>query len=231
VVYGVTVVVPVKKTVVLVVLQRLLVVVAGALVEVTAGLLVVVLATTCTVVLVVSSSSPPRPKRQEGSSTGVRSTMINTTAAKQPPAAPSNLRLCSSAPRSAVRKKALSKKKRTMLTELFTNPGYQNPASADTGAPAYHQEPPAMETGLPPWPVGHGDLTTSHARVSPDLGPARPRSDMSSLITGQVGSDEEERNRDIAVMDIFRCSGGKLVEHWDVEQAVPTEMRHRNGMF
>jgi len=41
----------------------------------------------------------------------------------------------------------------------------------------------------------------------------------------------EPLNRDIAVMDIFRCSGGRLVEHWDVEQPVPQEMRHRNGMF
>ncbi|HTP38458.1 MAG TPA: nuclear transport factor 2 family protein [Steroidobacteraceae bacterium] len=38
-------------------------------------------------------------------------------------------------------------------------------------------------------------------------------------------------NNDIAVMDIFRCKDGMLLEHWDVEQDVPTEMAHANGMF
>jgi predicted SnoaL-like aldol condensation-catalyzing enzyme len=38
-------------------------------------------------------------------------------------------------------------------------------------------------------------------------------------------------NQDIAVMDIFRMADGRLVEHWDVEQAVPLDMAHSNGMF
>jgi predicted SnoaL-like aldol condensation-catalyzing enzyme len=36
---------------------------------------------------------------------------------------------------------------------------------------------------------------------------------------------------DLSVMDIFRVEGGKLAEHWDVEQPVPAEMGHANGMF
>jgi predicted SnoaL-like aldol condensation-catalyzing enzyme len=36
---------------------------------------------------------------------------------------------------------------------------------------------------------------------------------------------------DIAVMDIFRIEDGRLAEHWDVDQPVPTEMMHSNGMF
>jgi hypothetical protein len=71
----------------------------------------------------VSSSSSPSPKYQEGSSTGVRKTMMQTTAAKQPAATPRSLRLCSIAPSRMARKKPLSKKKRTMLTELFTTSG------------------------------------------------------------------------------------------------------------
>lgn len=38
---------------------------------------------------------------------------------------------------------------------------------------------------------------------------------------------------DIAVMDIFRCKDGKLIEHWDVDTQVPPPERfvHSNGMF
>jgi predicted SnoaL-like aldol condensation-catalyzing enzyme len=41
----------------------------------------------------------------------------------------------------------------------------------------------------------------------------------------------EPFDRDIAVMDIFRVEDGKLAEHWDVDQLVPLEMKHANGMF
>ena len=37
---------------------------------------------------------------------------------------------------------------------------------------------------------------------------------------------------DYAGIDIFRCDDeGRVVEHWDVLQAVPTEMAHDNWMF
>jgi predicted SnoaL-like aldol condensation-catalyzing enzyme len=41
----------------------------------------------------------------------------------------------------------------------------------------------------------------------------------------------EPFDRDIAVMDIFRVEDGLLAEHWDVDQPVPLEMKHPNGMF
>ena len=36
-----------------------------------------------------------------------------------------------------------------------------------------------------------------------------------------------------AVVDIFRCKNGKLMEHWDVDKVVPPpeEFAHSNGMF
>lgn len=35
-----------------------------------------------------------------------------------------------------------------------------------------------------------------------------------------------------AFYDLFRIEGGKMVEHWDVIQAVPTEnLANGNGMF
>ena len=39
------------------------------------------------------------------------------------------------------------------------------------------------------------------------------------------------KEADRAVMDIFRCKNGKLLEHWDVDEPVPTKFSHTNGMF
>ena len=35
----------------------------------------------------------------------------------------------------------------------------------------------------------------------------------------------------LAVVDIFRCDGGRFVEHWDVLQPVPTQARNPRAMF
>ena len=41
-----------------------------------------------------------------------------------------------------------------------------------------------------------------------------------------------DTNKDWAGIDIFRFTeDGKIVEHWDVLQVVPSETRHNNGMF
>jgi hypothetical protein len=75
---------------------------------------------------------PLEPKLNEGSLTGVRNTITHATATQHAAAMPSSLRLCSSAPRRALKKKPLSKKNRTTLMELFTRPAYQNEAWVDT---------------------------------------------------------------------------------------------------
>ena len=76
---------------------------------------------------------PSRSVCHDGSCTGDRKTMMQTTAARQTPATPSSLPLCSMAPRRTVRKKPLNRKNSAMLTELFTSPAYQKPPRADSG--------------------------------------------------------------------------------------------------
>lgn len=42
---------------------------------------------------------------------------------------------------------------------------------------------------------------------------------------GQIGGAPH------AFFDLFRVEAGRIVEHWDVVQPVPSEMAHDNGMF
>lgn len=56
--------------------------------------------------------------------------------------------------------------------------------------------------------IAEGDLVVVHSHLKPnptDLG--------------------------LAVVDIFRVEDGKLVEHWDVMQPVPTKAENKNTMF
>jgi len=42
---------------------------------------------------------------------------------------------------------------------------------------------------------------------------------------------QKPKDRGSAVVDIFRVQGELIVEHWDVEQAVPAKSANRNTMF
>lgn len=40
-----------------------------------------------------------------------------------------------------------------------------------------------------------------------------------------------EQGDGLAVVDLWRLAGGRIVEHWDVEQPVPDASKVPNGMF
>jgi predicted SnoaL-like aldol condensation-catalyzing enzyme len=47
-----------------------------------------------------------------------------------------------------------------------------------------------------------------------------------------VSEGEWNGGKKHAFYDLFRMKGGKIVEHWDVIQEIPTEgLAHNNGMF
>lgn len=51
------------------------------------------------------------------------------------------------------------------------------------------------------------------------------------LVVLHVHSKNTPEDRGNAIMDIFRLEGGKIVEHWDVIQAVPEKAANTNSMF
>lgn len=51
------------------------------------------------------------------------------------------------------------------------------------------------------------------------------------LVVLHVLSKDKPDERGTAVVDIFRVKDGKIVEHWDVQQAIPTEAANHNTMF
>ena len=46
-----------------------------------------------------------------------------------------------------------------------------------------------------------------------------------------TGSEGSFGGQPTAFFDLFRVDDGRIVEHWDVIQSIPTDMAHSNGKF
>jgi predicted SnoaL-like aldol condensation-catalyzing enzyme len=94
--------------------------------------------------------------------------------------------------------------------------------------PGYIQHNPLAQSGrdaaigfLEPFFAQHPDISYSIKRIIADGNLVAVHSH------GRFAADD----RGIAVVDILRIEGCKVVEHWDVVQPVPEKSANQNGMF
>jgi predicted SnoaL-like aldol condensation-catalyzing enzyme len=94
--------------------------------------------------------------------------------------------------------------------------------------PGYVQHNPMAATGrdaainfLEPFFAQHPDIHYSIARIIAD----------GNLIAVHSHGKFAPDDRGIAVVDILRVEGCKVMEHWDVVQPVPEKSANSNGMF
>ena len=92
----------------------------------------------------------------------------------------------------------------------------------------YRQHNPEVPDGKAPF-VGYfkgyfKENPASRARI------VRSAAD-GDLVWLHVHSTNGAEDRGIAVVDVFRVKDGKIVEHWDVIQAVPVQSANSNTMF
>lgn len=94
--------------------------------------------------------------------------------------------------------------------------------------PGYVQHNPMAATGrdaainfLEPFFATHPDIQYSIARIIAD----------GNLVAVHSHGKFSKDDRGIAVVDILRVEGCKVMEHWDVVQPVPEKSANTNGMF
>ena len=94
--------------------------------------------------------------------------------------------------------------------------------------PGYIQHNPMAQTGrdaaiafLEPFFKSHPDISYSIKRIIAD----------GNLVAVHSHGVFTPGERGLAIVDILRVDGCKIVEHWDVVQPVPEKSANANGMF
>ncbi|WP_027351754.1 nuclear transport factor 2 family protein [Halotalea alkalilenta] len=100
--------------------------------------------------------------------------------------------------------------------------------SAEVLVDGYIQHNPGVPDGKAPF-VDH---FTGFFKANPDARSRIVRSATDGdLVYLHVHSTNGEADRGRAIVDIFRVENGRIVEHWDVIQAVPEQAANANTMF
>jgi predicted SnoaL-like aldol condensation-catalyzing enzyme len=134
------------------------------------------------------------------------------------PAAPADASSCRLTPKQVVTK---------FITLLYVDKKVRE-AFETWVDPGYIQHNPLAQSGrdaaigfLEPFFAQHPDISYSIKRILADGNLVAVHSH------GRFAADD----RGIAVVDVLRVEGCKVVEHWDVVQPVPEKSANSNGMF
>lgn len=100
--------------------------------------------------------------------------------------------------------------------------------AASVVADEYRQHNPEVPDGKKPFVSFFTGFFKDNAQSRAEI--VRSSTD-GDLVWLHVHATNGAEDRGQAVVDIFRVKDGKIVEHWDVIQAVPKEAANKNTMF
>ncbi|WP_329265765.1 nuclear transport factor 2 family protein [Streptomyces pseudovenezuelae] len=94
--------------------------------------------------------------------------------------------------------------------------------------PGYLQHNPQMLSGVPAAKAGLGGYFASAPQLTVTPKRIIAEGDLVAVHSHYVNYPGD---RGSAILDLFRVRNGKIVEHWDIIQAVPESSANGNGMF
>lgn len=116
---------------------------------------------------------------------------------------------------------------RTFYEDVFVR--HQAKAAAEKYlTPDYKQHNPHVPTGRQPFIDYFVPFFEKNKEAKSEIKRILADGD---LVAVHVHAKRTKDDRGAAVVDIFRVKDGKIVEHWDVLQAVPEKQAHENGML
>lgn len=92
----------------------------------------------------------------------------------------------------------------------------------------YVQHSPGVPDGIDGFKLHFKKLKQQFPHLRGEIKRVIAEGDLVVLHTSATMSPEQ---RGLAMVDIFRLEDGKIVEHWDVRQALPETSLNDNGMF
>ena len=101
-------------------------------------------------------------------------------------------------------------------------------AFADYVGPTYTQHNPYVPDGIAGGVKGLGGLVARNPKMHIYIKRTIAEGD---LVVDHNLTTDKPGDRGNAIIDIFRLENGKIVEHWDVVQAVPATHANNNTIF
>ncbi|MBT0725931.1 nuclear transport factor 2 family protein [Rosenbergiella australiborealis] len=114
----------------------------------------------------------------------------------------------------------------TFYNQFFNR--HDTDAAAKVVAEGYRQHNPQVSDGKKPFVSYFKGYFQQHPQSHAQIIRSAVDGD---LVWLHIHSTESPQDRGQAIVDIFRVDHGKIVEHWDVIQAIPENAANGNSMF